>query len=126
MGLENLKCFDCEEYGHLAKDCPHKTFAAELGDGKPPWCGREICDRETRLTYTQTADGLKAQRCVVCHPQSHSLPVQFGKCRKCKGVVYSWDSRSQCGQHQPVGKQLVVQKREYIRHENQLWKAGKT
>ena len=106
MGLENIKCFDCGEYGHLSKDCPRREYAAELGDGKPPWCGREICDRETRLVYTGTADGLKASRCPHCHPRSQSLPVQFGRCRGCGHVVYSWDKRSECGKHQPVGKQL--------------------
>jgi hypothetical protein len=106
MGLENLKCFDCREYGHLSKDCPRKNFAAELGDGKPPWCGQPQCDRETRLTYTRTGDGLKAARCPACHPQSHSLPVQFARCKSCGNVVYRWDKRSECGSHQPVGKQL--------------------
>ena len=110
MGLENVKCFDCNEYGHLSKDCPLKNFAEELGDGKPPWCSREICDRETRLIYTGTGDGLKASRCPVCHPQSHMLPAQFARCRSCGHVVYQWDRRSECGKHQPVGKQL-----EYVK-----------
>lgn len=106
MGIENVKCFDCGEYGHLSKDCPARNYAAELGDGKPPWCGAEICDRETRLVYTETADGLKASRCHVCHPRSHLLPAQFARCRGCGHVVYDWDKRSECGSHQPVGKRL--------------------
>ncbi len=106
MGLENVKCYDCSQYGHLSKDCPQKNYGAELGDGKPPWCGREICDRETRLIYTETENGLKASRCPVCHPQSHTLPAQFAKCRGCGHVVYSWDRRSECGSHLQVGKQL--------------------
>lgn len=110
-------CFECSEPGHIAANCPAKTFAAELGDGKPPWCGAETCDRETRLMYAQTADGLKATRCPVCHPLSHSLPVQYAKCRGCGKVAYSWDRRSECGKHQPVGKQLTVIKGEVIKNE---------
>lgn len=112
MGLENIKCFHCEQYGHLERDCPEKTFAAELGDGKPPWCGQPQCDRETRLTYTLTEDGLKASRCTACHPLSHSLPVQFRKCRGCGHVIYQWDIRSECANHQPIGKQIPVAKGE--------------
>jgi len=104
MGLENVKCFGCQQYGHLERDCPEKAYAAELGDGKPPWCGQ--CDTETRLQYVQTADGLKARRCVTCHPQSHSLPVQFARCKSCGSLVYQWDKRSECAQHKPIGKQL--------------------
>ena len=97
------RCFECQEIGHVVADCPWKNYAAELGDGKPPWCSQ--CDRETRLVYTAGKDGLKAHRCRNCHPKGESLPVQFRRCGACRTVIYDWDVRSECGKHQPVGKQ---------------------
>lgn len=110
-------CFSCGEPGHIAANCDTKSYGAELGDGKPPWCGRQICDRETRLLYQLTQDGLKASRCDICHPQSHVLPVQYAKCRGCGKVIYRWDNRSECGKHRAVGKQLQVAKSEVTRNE---------
>jgi len=124
MGLENVKCFNCQEYGHLAKDCKTKfyeqEYAAEHGDGKPPWCQQPHCDRETRLVYQQTDNGLKAHRCYQCHPQSQTLPEQFGKCRTCRTVVYKWDLRSECGKHTPIGRQLkclIIVKGQVVKEE---------
>lgn len=99
MGLEYVKCFQCQEYGHLARDCPSVKFAAELGtdDSRPLWCGH--CDQRTRLLY----DDDSARRCPECHPEK-DLPPQFRIC-KCGNAVYRWD-RTECGSHQPVGKQL--------------------
>src|SRR6266568_2379088 len=106
MGLEHVKCFRCQRYGHLEKDCPENTYAAELADSRPPWCSQPQCDRATRLIYTQTADGLKASRCTACHPKARSLPAQFSKCNDCGDLIYRWDIRSECRHHQPPGKQL--------------------
>jgi|SRR5579859_3914918 len=104
MGLENVKCFECQQYGHLSKDCPEKQFAAELGVDKPPWCFQ--CDRETRLVYFVRDGVTAARKCYTCHPNSQTLPAQFAKCRACRAVIYQWDIRSECGRHTPVGRQL--------------------
>jgi len=102
-----VKCFGCQQYGHLERDCPSKHFASELGDGdKPPWCSE--CDRETRLIYFRRDGRDCARRCTTCHPLGHLLPVQFKRCKACKSVIYIWDSRTECGSHLPVGKQLTV------------------
>lgn len=107
MGLANVKCFGCQQYGHLERDCPEKTYASELGGGdKPPWCGQ--CDRETRLTLVRLDGCDTARRCVTCHPSGHLLSAQFKRCGKCKAVIYEWDMRSECGRHQPVGKHMTV------------------
>src|ERR1700734_2080718 len=88
MALEYVKCFQCQNYGHLARDCPDVKFAAELGtadDGRPPWCGQ--CDKRTRLLYDPAADS--CARCPACHPEK-DLPHQFRIC-KCGCAVYRWD-----------------------------------
>jgi hypothetical protein len=102
------QCFECREYGHIAADCPAKLYAAEIGDGKPPWCMQ--CDRETRLVYVVRHGAEAAHRCQACHPQGHMLPVTYKKCRGCGHAIYFWDVRSECGMHQPVGKQLKTKK----------------
>ena len=114
MAFENVKCFGCQQYGHLERDCPDKNYATELGDGdKPPWC--QQCDRETRLVYFMTPSGIPdrpgyvtARRCTACHPSGHLLAAQFKRCKQCRSVIYEWDSRSECGSHQPVGEHLEV------------------
>lgn len=96
-------CFKCGG-PHFAADCPEVVFAAELGtDGRPPWCGQ--CDKRTRTLYDAEAD--QVHRCPVCHPDK-DLPPQFRVC-SCGDVVYRWD-RSECGNHQPVGKQAEKEK----------------
>lgn len=103
MAFENVKCFGCQQYGHLERDCPEKTYAAEIGDGdKPPWCNE--CDRNSRLVYFIRDGAIAARRCQVCHPSGHLLAVQFRRCKPCKAVVYIWDNQTECGSHPPVGK----------------------
>lgn len=122
MGIESVKCFNCQEYGHLAKDCKTKfyeqEYAAELGDGKPPWC--QQCDRETRLVYF-IRDGIEtARRCYTCHPKSQTLPEQYSRCKSCRAAVYKWDIRSECGKHTTVGqhlKPIIVVKGQVVKEE---------
>lgn len=111
MSLANVKCFGCQNYGHLERDCPDKSFAAELGDGdKPPWCG--MCDRVTRLVAIVRDGRELARRCETCHPSSHLLAAQFKRCGTCRAVIYEWDLRSECGTHQPVSKPIPVRERK--------------
>lgn len=107
------QCWECHDYGHVAADCPSKLYASEIGDGKPAWCGQ--CDRETRLVYFRRDGTDAARRCTSCHPNSTVLPAQFGKCRGCGHAIYDWDRRSECGKHQPIGKQLRVKPTEKAR-----------
>lgn len=104
------RCFECQEIGHIAADCPAKLYAAEIGDGKPMWCGQ--CDRETRLVYFIRNGAEAARRCPSCHPQGHMLPVTYKKCRGCGHAIYFWDVRSECGKHQEVGKQIKPKQKE--------------
>jgi len=95
MGLDNIKCFRCQEYGHLERDCPQITYAAELDSGKPPWCG--ICDSRTRLVTIDLQHGT-VRRCRNCHPQRGKPLAQHHRCPECKAIVYNWDSNP-CGSH---------------------------
>lgn len=104
------QCWECHEYGHIADNCPSKLYAVETGDGKPPWCGR--CDRETRLVYFRRDGTDCARRCTTCHPRSTTFPATYTRCRECKHAIYAWDIRSECGNHQPVGKHLTPKKEE--------------
>lgn len=113
MAIENIKCYECKQYGHLAKDCPDIVFAAELspGVGKAPWCGMPGCDEETRLVAEQTADGLKLHRCRTCNP-NNAVPVTYTRCTRCRHAIYAWDKRTPCGQHPRIGKHLNCRRKE--------------
>jgi hypothetical protein len=103
MAFENVKCFGCQQYGHIERECPNKGNDGQAaGDDKPQWCGQ--CDKRTRLVYQ---DGIP-HRCQ-CNPNSHLLPAQFRRCKTCQSVIYEWDRNSECGSHLPVSKP-----REYI------------
>lgn len=106
--MPEITCFKCGNRGHMARDCDDQNYAAEIGDGdKPMWCG--MCDRDTRLVF-HVRDGREAaRRCGTCNPSGHLLAVQFKRCKDCKAVIYIWDSRTECGNHPPVGRHLEVQ-----------------
>ena len=105
MDLSSVKCFGCQQFGHLERDCPNRNSAAAADSGKPPWCRQ--CDQRTRMITIRRDGRDVAVRCH-CHPAGH-LPVQFRRCGECKAVVYEWDGNSECGSHLPVSKP-----REYI------------
>jgi hypothetical protein len=109
MGLESIKCFECQEYGHLAKDCPGLLYAVDLKDTKPLWCGQ--CDDQTRLVYF-IRDGIEtARKCKNCNPKP-GLPVTYSRCATCRHAVYAWDKRTPCDQHKPVGKHMQCKREE--------------
>lgn len=84
-----MKCFECEQPGHIAADCPNR----EMLNGGKPWCG--ICDQQTHLVGSP--EGLK--RCPDCHPKRHELRRPLRRCHACRQTIYEWDN-SPCGHHQ--------------------------
>jgi hypothetical protein len=104
--MNERKCYQCGKPGHFAASCPEVRFAAELGtedSSRPPWCGE--CDKKTRLL----GDIDRPHRCPRCHPEK-DLPPQFRVCG-CGNVVYRWD-RTECGQHQEIGKRTEPKEKE--------------
>jgi hypothetical protein len=99
MDLASIRCFGCQQFGHLERDCTNRNSAADTGDDGPPWCGE--CDRRTRLHMVHR-DGRDAVTRCQCHPSG--LPAQFKRCGECKAVIYEWDRNSECGSHEPVSK----------------------
>ena len=95
MGIENLRCFRCQEYGHLERDCPQIMYAAEIENSRAPWCGK--CDQRTRQLWLNR-DGTSVQRCPDCHPLAGKRLAQHRRCPECRMLVYSWDNNP-CGQH---------------------------
>ena len=108
------RCFECQEIGHIAADCPQKLYAVDLKDAKPLWCGQ--CDSVTRLVYFIRDGHEAARKCKNCNPKP-GLPVTYARCGTCRRGVYAWDVRSECGQHQPVGKHLECRRTECECHE---------
>jgi len=96
MGLDKIKCFNCQQYGHLERDCPGKTYAAEINDTRPQHCG--ICDPRTRLVTIDLAAGT-VRRCPDCHPSARKTLPQHRRCPQCQVIAYSWDT-SPCGMHE--------------------------
>ena len=92
-----IRCFDCGDTGHIARDCPNKTA---INDGRI-WCG--TCDERTRHV-TATPDGNTMARCQ-CHPDSHKMLPQHRRCPGCRTVIYVWDT-APCDGHQVVGAWL--------------------
>lgn len=92
----STKCFECGDNGHMAYDCPNKSYIQGTGSD---WCGK--CDQRTRLiALTEEQD--RVQRCRDCHPAARELGAQFRHCGACRETVYAWDG-SPCGEHAPVG-----------------------
>ena len=106
MAYESVRCFSCQQYGHIERECPDRNSATETGDGKPPWCGE--CDRRTRM-LTMRRDGRDVAIRCRCNPNGHLMAGQFKRCPECKAVIYEWDRNSECGKHVPAS-----QPREYI------------
>jgi hypothetical protein len=108
MDLASIRCFGCQQFGHLERDCPKKNHAADPDDdNETPWCGE--CDRRTRLHMVRRDDRDAVTRCQ-CHPAGR-LPAQFKRCGECKAVIYEWDRNSECGSHEPVSKPKEIHPR---------------
>lgn len=95
-----MKCFECGDEGHIARECPNLGMTGE--DGKPIWCGS--CDETTRLVDL----GDKLRRCYQCHPLRGKMLAQDRRCPSCRQIVYVWDHAA-CDNHQAVGVH-----REYV------------
>lgn len=90
MALDHIRCFECDDTGHVAADCPNRAAVAK--GGKPAWCG--MCDEQTRLI------GLDAPaRCQQCHPNARRTLPQHRRCPRCHALVHQWDNAIDCASH---------------------------
>jgi Zinc knuckle len=85
-----MRCFECDDEGHIARDCPNRAIDAK--DGKPPWCG--VCDERTRLIGLDIV-----HRCQECHPLARKMLRQFRRCPRCRMLVCEWDTSPDCRHH---------------------------
>jgi Zinc knuckle len=101
--LEDLKCFRCNELGHLSANCPaHAQLQLTAPEVAVPWCGQ--CDPRTRHMR-----GVEPITRCDCHPLRRKRLVQHKRCKGCRKLIYAWDA-AECHQHAPVGPQPYVGK----------------
>lgn len=89
-----MRCFNCQQDGHVASQCTWQADLADPAGRDTPWCG--YCDPRTR--QLATADD-RVARCPECHPLRSKMLAQHKRCPHCHKVIVIWDTAQDCEHH---------------------------
>lgn len=88
-----MKCFNCQQDGHVASQCTWQADLADPAGRQTPWCGQ--CDPRTRHLVA----GDLISRCPECHPLRDQMLAHHKRCPHCHRITVAWDSSQDCEHH---------------------------